>query len=423
MSDEFFERRVGTVIKGKWTLEKLLGIGGMAAVYLARHHIGRTDAIKIMHPSAARSSELRARFEQEARAVSKLGHPGAARIDDIDKTEDGSLFMVMELLDGESLAERLERGGATVADALAWAEELLDVVAAAHELGIVHRDIKPDNVFLLKDGRVKLLDFGVAHVHDAEALKTVTGVALGTLPYMAPEQVRGEKVDARVDLFAIGATIVRAIARRPIQEAASEAELYMKMGTQPAPPARALLPSAPDSLWPIIDHALAFDRERRYATAAAMRSDVQAVRARRLPAHALASARAEPTLVGASPTVDGPSPTFAGTVRMTVADRARTTIRRVAASPRGFIAVLAGSVALGVALTVVVLLLVRSDDADAKAASASAAAPAAPASVPSARRPALVPTDWGSRSGEKKGKNDDDKGQGKGQGKKKLKKK
>src|SRR5947209_8413172 len=149
-------KRVGTTLRDKWKLERLLGVGGMAAVYVAAHKIGRRDAIKILHPEIAQSPEVRARFEQEAHAANRFKHPGAVEIRDIDVTEAGEPFLVMELLEGETLSRIVRREpGPSIEDVLRWADELLDVLAAAHAQGIVHRDIKPDNLFVQTDGRLK----------------------------------------------------------------------------------------------------------------------------------------------------------------------------------------------------------------------------------------------------------------------------
>src|SRR5262249_21350375 len=144
--DLFAQRRIGTTLRGKWQLEKLLGVGGMAAVYVGAHTIGRREAIKILHPEVARSRELRARFELEARfereahAVNRLKHKGAVEIRDIDVTDDGAPFLVMELLEGESLAERATRlGSIETSELLRLSDELLDVLVAAHAQGIIHR--------------------------------------------------------------------------------------------------------------------------------------------------------------------------------------------------------------------------------------------------------------------------------------------
>jgi serine/threonine-protein kinase len=285
--DLLAERRVGTTLRDKWTLERLLGVGGMAAVYVGVHKIGRREAIKILHLDVARSPELRARFEQEAHAVNRLKHPGAVAIHDIDVAEDGAPFLVMELLEGESLAERGQRlGGIEHGEVLRLVDELLDVLAAAHAQGIIHRDIKPDNLFVQRDGRLKVLDFGIARVRDGmRSLDTRTGATLGTTPYMAPEQIRGVDVDARVDLFAVGATMFRLVAGRHVHEAETEPMLLVKMATQPAPPLASLAPGAPPGICLVVDRAVQFDRDRRYPDALTMQRDVWALRAGGAPLH------------------------------------------------------------------------------------------------------------------------------------------
>src|SRR5580700_1681417 len=159
--------RVGATLCGKWTLERLLGEGGMASVYVARHKIGRLDAIKILHPALAAAPQLRARFEQEARVVNRFRHRGAVEVRDIDTTEDGAPFIVMELLEGETLSAIARRTGPLeVPLVMQVADEVLDVLVAAHAEGITHRDIKPDNLLRLTDGRIKVLDFGIARVRE-----------------------------------------------------------------------------------------------------------------------------------------------------------------------------------------------------------------------------------------------------------------
>ena len=289
--NEVFERRVGTVLKGKWTLERLLGVGGMAAVYVGVHKIGRRDAIKILHPEIARNKELRARFEQEARAVNRFHHPGAVEIRDIDIAEDGAPFLVMELLDGEPLAARAEASTSfDVGEMLRIADAVLDVLAAAHAQGIIHRDIKPDNLFLLRDGRVKVLDFGIARMRQeaGASLHTRTGSTLGTVTYMPPEQVKGLAIDARADLFAVGATMFRLLARRRLHEGNSEAHLLIKMATESVPPLASVAPHLPREVCLIVDRALAFQAAQRYPDARTMQSDVRDVLRGEPPRAALA---------------------------------------------------------------------------------------------------------------------------------------
>src|SRR5262249_55059594 len=170
----------------------------MAAVYVGVHKIGRRDAIKILHPNIARSKDLRDRFEQEAHAVNLFKHPGAVEIRDIDTSDDGAPFLVMELLEGECLSDRARRqNGIEASEMLRLVDELLDVLAAAHAQGIVHRDIKLDNLFFQKDGRLKVLDFGIARMRSggARALLTRTGATLGTVTHLPPAQGNGTDID------------------------------------------------------------------------------------------------------------------------------------------------------------------------------------------------------------------------------------
>ena len=237
------QTRVGRTLRGKWKLDSLIGIGGMAAVYAATHKLGRRDAIKILHPQVAVSKELRARFEQEAHAVIKLGHPGTVQVLDVDVTEEGAPFMVMEFLDGESLGQRAYRlGGLEEHELFGYADKLLEVLVAAHAHGIIHRDIKPDNLFITSGGQLKVLDFGIARMRESSNVHTRTGAMLGTTPYMAPEQIHAKPIDGRADLYALGATLYRILAKKKIHEADSDAELLMKMGSTPASPLRVAAP-------------------------------------------------------------------------------------------------------------------------------------------------------------------------------------
>jgi eukaryotic-like serine/threonine-protein kinase len=270
--------RIGNVLRNKWTLTRLLGSGGMASVYEATHKLGHKAAIKILHPEVSVAKELRARFQQEALAAAKLDHPGVVRVSDIDSTDEGGLFMVMELLDGESLNERARRlGGIPRGDLLRYLDEALDALSAAHAAGIVHRDIKPDNLFVPKEGVVKILDFGISRVHQGE-VKTRPGAMLGTVNYMAPEQIKGLEVDGRIDLFALGATAYRMLSLRPIHTANSEAELLILMATTQAAQLASVAPEVDADLANVVDTALLLDRDLRYPDAATMRGDVIALR-------------------------------------------------------------------------------------------------------------------------------------------------
>jgi len=317
---EAVSQRIGQTLRDKWTLERLIGSGGMAAVYEARHRNGARAAVKLLHPEMSRREDVRERFRREGYAANKVAHPGAVQVLDDDIADDGSAFLVMELLEGESLAARANRlNGIELPELLAIMDQILDVLGAAHAQGIVHRDLKPDNIFLAHDGRVKLLDFGIARVTDAmpTSFKTKMGTALGTAPYMAPEQALGKlsEVDGRADLFSVGATMFRLIARRKIHEAPSDAELLVAMATKPAPSLASVAPHAPPHVALLVDRALAFLPERRYPDAATMQRDLRAVRAGSPPPHAT-----EALAAGVNPWVTRP-PRPPGVVAPTVAER------------------------------------------------------------------------------------------------------
>jgi Tol biopolymer transport system component len=199
---------------GPYEIVSAIGAGGMGEVYRAHDtRLNRDVAVKILPQSFAADPERRLRFEREAQAVAALSHPNVLAIHDTG-THDGQMFVVTELLDGETLAERLKSGALPLRKALDTAVQIARGLAAAHDKHVVHRDLKPDNLFLLRDGRVKILDFGLARQLPSLTGATQTvqaatdpGVIMGTVGYMAPEQVRGEPVDARGDLFAFGAVI------------------------------------------------------------------------------------------------------------------------------------------------------------------------------------------------------------------------
>lgn len=304
--------RVGRILDEKYSLERLLGYGGMAAVYEARHRNGHRCAVKILHPEIARDEVVRGRFLSEGYAANKVEHPGAVEVTDDDVVQSGedknTAYLVMELLDGESVFSRAKRGQLTEAEVLTIAEGVLDVLDAAHARGIIHRDLKPDNLFLVRDGdreRVKVLDFGIARIADA-ARKTNVGQTLGTPSYMSPEQARGDQnaIDGRTDLFSLGATMFRLLSGRRIHEADNPTEILAKMATLPAPPVHSIAPHISAPVAAIIDRALQFRRENRYPSAAEMRNDVRAAReGRPLPSPDFAPIGFSP---GAEPTAAPP---------------------------------------------------------------------------------------------------------------------
>src|SRR5258706_4140791 len=203
--------RIGRSLRGKLRLDALLGVGGTAAVYAATHRTGKRFAVKIIHPELMLDAQIRERFFREGYVVNKVEHPGIVQVLDDDTDEDGSLFLVMDLLDGETIDARWERNGRLLepGEVLSIADQALDVLIAAHDQGIVHRDLKPENLFLTRSGEVKVLDFGIARLLElsGRTLATRARTVMGTPAYMPPEQARGrwDQVDVRVDVFAMGA--------------------------------------------------------------------------------------------------------------------------------------------------------------------------------------------------------------------------
>jgi serine/threonine-protein kinase len=276
--------RVGHVLRGKWKLDRLLDTGGMASVYAATHRNGNRVAIKLLHSALSKQDDLRERFLREGYVANKVGHPGAVTIGDDDTADDGAVFLVMELLEGESLDARLKREGRIPArEALRIADGVLDVLIAAHGKGIVHRDIKPGNIFLTRERRVKVLDFGLARVRESTAFQekqTRDGVVMGTVNYMAPEQARGltANIDARTDLFAVGATLFTALTGQHVHEGATAMDRMVSAASIPVRSLAVALPEAPAPLVTLVDRSLAFERDHRWPNATTMQGAVQAAR-------------------------------------------------------------------------------------------------------------------------------------------------
>jgi serine/threonine-protein kinase len=278
------QARVGTILGGKWTLTRLVDMGGMAAVFAAEHRTtGKRAAIKLLMPMFAAHTEIRERFLREGYVANKVDHPGSVSVFDDGITEDGAPFLVMELLEGESLEEWLSRSGGRlpVSDALAVAEQTLDVLAAAHSKGVVHRDIKPGNLFAAKDGRIKVLDFGLARLRDPklQAMPTAGGIVLGTSAYMPPEQAQGKShlIDGRSDLYAVGAVLFRCITGRYVHALETAQERLIAAMKDRAPSLATVVPHAPASIVALVDRALCFEMEGRWPDAQTMRFVVRQV--------------------------------------------------------------------------------------------------------------------------------------------------
>jgi serine/threonine-protein kinase len=273
--------RLGELVLGKWRLDRLIGVGGMAAVFEATHRNGNRVAIKILHPDLAGFDEIRERFLAEGYAANRVSHPGVVTVRDEGTTADGAVFLVMDLLRGQTLAERLEDGREpfSVGDVLEISSQLLDVLVHAHQRGIVHRDIKPENVFLTTDRRVRLLDFGIARVESRVRTHTTeVGTTLGTPAFMPPEQALGRwtDLDGRSDLWSLGATMYLLLSGTPVREPGSVTEQLLGAMTRPVP-SLGEVAALPRGVVAVVDRALAFDRDARFPDARSMQLALRAL--------------------------------------------------------------------------------------------------------------------------------------------------
>ncbi len=274
--------RIGVTLHGKYRIDRVLGVGGMGVVYAATHRNGKRFAIKLLHAEFSSRRDIRNRFLREGYVANAVDHPGVVAVLDDDVAEDGSAFLVMELLDGNTVDALGARPGSRMPlrEALGIAHQLLDVLDAAHTKSIIHRDIKPANLFVLKDGQVKVLDFGLARLRDATtSLETTrTGEQMGTPAFMAPEQARGDvkHIDARTDIWAAGATLFTALSGCIVHEGANARQVMVRAATIPARSLSSLIPDAPASVVDLLAKALEYDMDARWNSAAAMRDAIAA---------------------------------------------------------------------------------------------------------------------------------------------------
>jgi serine/threonine-protein kinase len=276
-SPEDVGRLTGQVIGGRYRLGERLGQGGMGVVYAAtQESLARQVAVKLLQPMLAQSGESMLRFKAEAERAGRLAHPHIVQILDFGHEPNASAWIAMELLRGESLAARIARGRLSEAEVVRIAKETLSALEAAHGAHLVHRDLKPDNIFLADvpgiGTTVKVLDFGIAKLLDDESAGklTATGMLLGTPLYMAPEQARGGEVDPRADLYALGAVLYEALTGRPpLQGKNYNALLFAILSETPAPLASSRPDVSPDLAY-VITRALEKEPAARWQSATEM---------------------------------------------------------------------------------------------------------------------------------------------------------
>jgi serine/threonine-protein kinase len=262
---------------GDYQILNELGSGGMGRVYRVRNLLtDRIEAMKILLPNLAGREDIAARFLREIKLMANLNHPNIAALRTAF-TADNQLVMIMEFVEGSDLAERLEHGPITPADAVNYIQQVLSALSYAHQQHVIHRDIKPSNMMLTPQGVVKLMDFGIARAGEERSI-TMTGTTLGSLGYMSPEQVKGEPTDARSDLYSVGVSLYEMVTgQRPFQASSDYSIMAAHVKEVPKPPVE-LHPGLPAAMNEIIIMSIAKDPAQRFQTADAFRNALSSVR-------------------------------------------------------------------------------------------------------------------------------------------------
>ncbi len=271
------DKYIGRLLDGRYEILEEIGRGGMAVVYRARcHRLNRFVAVKILKEELSRDEDFRRRFHAESQAVAMLSHPNIVAVYDVNHSNDAD-YIVMELIDGLTLKQYMQqRGVLSWREALHFATQIAKALEHAHSRGIVHRDIKPHNIMILKDGSVKVADFGIARLSSSQ--NTLTREALGSVHYISPEQAKGAQVDARSDLYSLGVVMYEMLTGKPPYDGESPVAIAIQhINSTPTPP-RQLNPTIPLGLQQITLHAMCSDLSARYASATAMIEDLEALR-------------------------------------------------------------------------------------------------------------------------------------------------
>ena len=273
------DQYIGKMLDNRYEILEVIGTGGMAVVYKARcHRLNRLVAIKILRDDLAQDAEFRRRFHDESQAVAMLSHPNIMAVYDVSKSSDLE-YIVMELLDGITLKQYMQKKGEPLSwkEALHFITQIMKALSHAHGRGIIHRDIKPQNIMVLRDGSIKVADFGIARLASA-AQSTLTQEALGSVHYISPEQARGSRIDARSDIYSAGVVLYEMLTGRLPYEGDSPVSVAIQhINSIPLAP-RELNPDIPEALEAITMKAMASNVEQRYLSADAMLADLEEFR-------------------------------------------------------------------------------------------------------------------------------------------------
>ncbi|HEY6555639.1 MAG TPA: serine/threonine-protein kinase [Polyangiaceae bacterium] len=344
-------------LAAKWQLVRVLGVGATSSVFEAVHNNGHRVAIKVLHRELAYNARVRQRFLREGYLANRVGHPGVVAVIDDGTTKDGTVFLVLELLAGESLSTHVVQKGGRLdpREVLHIAHDVLDVLDAAHRKGIIHRDIKPANVFLTDSGVCKVLDFGLARLCDVatDLFQSGSGGLLGTPAYMAPEQARGAPgaANAQTDLWCLGATMFRLLAGRTVHEATTVNQLIIATATEAALPLCTVAPWVPRQVAAVIDLALKLNPADRWASAAEMKAAV--AEALNDPATPYEASVSVPVTRARLPEVPGGQSTLPESAQSLSSQRSSSTSFNVSGSraertrPRASIVAFAAAILLG----------------------------------------------------------------------------
>lgn len=285
------DKYIGKILDDRYEIIELIGSGGMANVYKALcHRLNRYDAVKIMRDETAANTELRRRFRAESQAVAMLSHPNIVSVYDVSHSDDVE-YIVMELIDGITLKQYLQKKSVLdPSEVLDFTIQTAKALEHAHSKGIIHRDIKPQNIMLLKDGMIKVADFGIASLENT--IEENNGETVGSVHYIAPEQARGEAPDARSDIYSLGIVMYEMLTGKLPYVGNSDVEVAVKhMNTDPVTP-RDIVPSIPEELERICLKAMNSNIDERYQSASEMLADLEEYKSRSLAAHVLEDSEA-----------------------------------------------------------------------------------------------------------------------------------